>query len=59
VVALYDENENRKIDKNRVGIPKEGWGMSLNPRPHGAAPSFYRARFRLPAGTRLQIPLNY
>jgi uncharacterized protein (DUF2141 family) len=59
VVALHDENENMKLDKSFFGIPKEGWGMSNNPKARASAPSFSRARFLLERETRLKIHLNY
>jgi uncharacterized protein (DUF2141 family) len=58
-VVLHDENENRKLDRNFLGIPREGWGMSNNPKARGAAPSFDRARFSLERDTTLTIDLNY
>ena len=45
IVVLHDENENRKIDRNFIGLPKEGWGMSNNPRPGFSAPNFEAAAF--------------
>jgi uncharacterized protein (DUF2141 family) len=59
VVVLHDENENRKLDRGLLGRPKEGWGMSNNPKARLSAPSFGRASFRLAADTRLRIRLNY
>jgi uncharacterized protein (DUF2141 family) len=32
VAVLHDENSNGKMDKNFVGIPKEGYGASNNPQ---------------------------
>ena len=31
VVVYHDENNNRKFDRNFIGIPKEGFGFSNNP----------------------------
>lgn len=58
-VVLHDENENKKLDRNFFGMPREGWGMSNNPKAHGAAPAFDRARFLLQRDTSLRIDLNY
>ncbi len=45
-LALYhDENANGKIDRNGLGIPKEGFGFSNNPRIFLSAPSFAKVRF--------------
>jgi uncharacterized protein (DUF2141 family) len=40
VVALHDENNNHKLDRNMFGIPKEGFGFSNNPKVLLSAPSF-------------------
>lgn len=45
-LALYhDENANGKIDRNALGIPKEGFGFSNNPRIFLSAPGFAKVRF--------------
>ena len=58
--VLHDENDNGRMDTNRLGIPREGYGVSNNPRRRTGAPSFNAALFRLenPART-LSITLNY
>src|SRR5262245_61492436 len=38
VSALHDENGNGKMDKNFLGIPKEGYGASNNPKKKRRAP---------------------
>src|SRR5262245_38077381 len=47
VSVRHDENQNGKLDKNFMGIPKEGWGASTNPRPKRRAPKFEEAKFDL------------
>jgi len=47
VVALHDENTNKQLDHNWLGVPVEQWGMSNNPPYRSTAPSFEAARFRL------------
>jgi uncharacterized protein (DUF2141 family) len=59
VVVLHDENENMKLDRNLLGIPKEGWGMSNNPKARVSAPAVRQARFVLNADSRLRIHMNY
>ena len=44
MLVYVDENENGRIDKNFIGIPKEALGISNDYRPKGP-PSFDRARF--------------
>jgi uncharacterized protein (DUF2141 family) len=59
VVALHDENENKKMERNWLGKPKEGWGMSNNPKARLSAPSFQSAQFRLTGSAKLVILLRY
>lgn len=58
-LALYhDENDNGKIDRNGLGIPKEGFGFSNNPRIFLSAPSFAKVRFVVSGGgssTRIRM----
>jgi len=51
VTVLHDENMNRKIDKNFIGIPKEGYGTSNNPKKAKHEP---RARGMLRASSPLR-----
>ena len=45
VTVLHDENLNDKLDTNLVGIPKEGYGASNNPKKRLRAPTFAEAQF--------------
>lgn len=45
--VFHDENMNRKLDKNFVGAPKEGYGASNNPRKRMGPPLFDEAKFSL------------
>jgi uncharacterized protein (DUF2141 family) len=47
VSVLHDENGNGKMDKNLVGVPKEGYGASNNPKKKKRAPTFDEAKFSL------------
>jgi uncharacterized protein (DUF2141 family) len=40
VVAIHDENRNAKLDRNLIGIPKEGFGFGNNPHVGLSAPAF-------------------
>ena len=42
IVAIHDENKNHKLDRNFIGIPKEGFGFANNPHVGLSAPP-YRA----------------
>lgn len=43
VSVLHDENMNGKMDKNWLGIPKEGFGASNNPKIGFGPPDFEEA----------------
>lgn len=43
VVVLHDENENRKLDRNMMGVPKEGFGFANNPHVFLSAPPIEKA----------------
>ena len=47
VVVYHDENNNRKFDRNWVGLPTEGFGVSNNPSLFLAPPSFDEAAFEV------------
>lgn len=47
VTIYHDVNLNGKLDKNTLGIPKEGYGFSNNPRLFIGPPSFEAASFVL------------
>ena len=60
VSVRHDENMNRKLDKNFIGIPKEGYGVSNNPKKKLRAPSFDEAKFSLNAAEQvIEIKLIY
>jgi uncharacterized protein (DUF2141 family) len=43
VAAIHDENSNHKLDRNLIGIPKEGFGFANNPHVGFSAPAFAAA----------------
>ncbi len=43
VAAIHDENRNAKLDRNLIGIPKEGFGFANNPPVRWSAPAFRAA----------------
>ena len=60
VSVLHDENGNGKMDKNFVGIPKEGYGASNNPKKKRRAPTFDEAKFSLKSTDQtIEIRLIY
>ncbi|MDH5564877.1 MAG: DUF2141 domain-containing protein, partial [Nitrospirota bacterium] len=40
VVVYHDENDNHKFDRNWIGLPTEGFGVSNNPTLFLAPPNF-------------------
>jgi uncharacterized protein (DUF2141 family) len=59
VSAIHDENENTELDKNGIGIPKEGFGFSNNKMGTFGPPSFNDAHIELPATKSISIKLKY
>ena len=60
VSVLHDENGNGKMDKNFVGMPKEGYGASNNPKKKMAPPSFEETKFQFSGNDQsLEIKLMY
>lgn len=47
VSVFHDENMNGKLDKNFMGVPREGYGFSNNPKKRMGPPSFEEAKFTL------------
>ncbi|HEY1872489.1 MAG TPA: DUF2141 domain-containing protein [Chitinophagaceae bacterium] len=45
ISVYHDENDNKKMDTNFFGIPKEGVGASNNARGHLGPPKYSDARF--------------
>ena len=59
VAVHHDENGNRALDANAFGVPREGWGASMDPRPRLRAPRFDEAVFDLRENRHLAIRLTY
>ena len=53
ITVYHDKNDNRRFDKNWLGMPKEAWGVSNNVRPRLRAPRFAEATFDLEVGDHL------
>jgi uncharacterized protein (DUF2141 family) len=60
VAVLHDENADNKANRNRFGIPTEGFGFSRNPAILTGPPKFADAAF-LAVGTQttIQIKMTY
>jgi uncharacterized protein (DUF2141 family) len=60
VSVFHDENMNQKLDKNFMGIPKEGYGASNNPKKRMGPPSFEETKFQVNVTEQsLEIKLMY
>lgn len=53
ITVYHDKNDNRRFDKNWLGMPKEDWGVSNNVRPRLRAPRFTEAVRDLEVGEQL------
>ena len=53
ITVYHDKNDNRRVDKNWLGMPKEDWGVSNNVRPRLRAPRFTEAVRDLGVGEQL------
>jgi uncharacterized protein (DUF2141 family) len=61
VAVVHDENGNGKLDKNFVGVPSEGYGVSNNKTYALSAPKWDESTFKLGATESkvLQVKLRY
>lgn len=60
VSVFHDENSNDTLDKNFLGIPKEGYGFSKNAKATFSAPSFNDAKFKISTQTKnIKIKMEY
>ena len=51
VSVFHDANNNNRMDKNFLGIPKEGYGASRNKLPFASAPRFSDNKFNVTNNT--------
>lgn len=60
IAAIHDENSNHKLDRNFLGIPKEGFGFANNPHVSLSAPGFTQAEIHVGCPvTDVTIHLQY
>ena len=52
IAILHDENADGRMNKNGLGLPREGYGFSNNVTAAFGPPSFQRASFRCEPGHR-------
>lgn len=58
VAIFHDKDSNRKFDKNKLGIPVEGFGFSNVNKIFGV-PEFEDALFEVSSDLTVSIKLNY
>lgn len=58
VAVYHDENLNGKLDASPVGIPREGYGFSNNPKVPGR-PKFDQAAFDFSRNDTIEIKMIY
>jgi uncharacterized protein (DUF2141 family) len=60
VSVVHDENSNGKLDRNFIGMPREGVGASNDAKGHMGPPKFSAASFHYKGGRLdLKIHINY
>ena len=56
---FHDENENKKLDTNWLGIPSEGYGFSNNALSTFGPPSVEDRLFNINKNTTIVLTINY
>ena len=60
VVVYHDENDNHKFDRNWIGLPIEGFGVSNDPTFFLAPPSFEESAFEMDGKlTHVDVEMKY
>jgi uncharacterized protein (DUF2141 family) len=60
VQVFHDENDNRQIDRNLLGLPTEGMGFSNDAPFRFGPPTFKDAAIEIgPSGARAELRLRY
>ena len=54
---FHDENMNEKLDKNFMGVPKEGYGASNNQKKKMGPPNFDETKFHV-GGTEQSVEIK-
>lgn len=56
--VFHDANSNNKMDKNFIGIPKEGYGASKNKLPFAGAPTYNENKFVVEDKTSVTLQIK-
>ncbi len=58
VSVFHDENDNKKMDTNFFGIPKEAYGSSNGARGFMGPPKYKKAKFNLEENKTIKISIR-
>jgi uncharacterized protein (DUF2141 family) len=58
IMAYHDENNNRKLDKNFMGMPKEAVACSNNAKGFIGPPKYEDAKFTITTDSKISIKMN-
>lgn len=58
VMAYHDENNNKKLDKNFIGMPKEAVACSNNAKGFMGPPKYEDAKFTISTDSKISIKMN-
>ena len=59
ISVMHDEDGDGKLKKGPMGIPKEGFGFSNNPKIFFGAPDFDKVLFQMNDDTVVKIVMKY
>lgn len=59
IAAYHDENNNKKLDKNLFGIPREGYCFSNNEKGKSGPAKFNQAKFSLDTTEKQTLKMRY
>ena len=59
ITLVHDENSDGKMNTNFLGMPKEGYGVSNNPKNMFSPPSFKQGKFKLNKTITFKIFMQY
>jgi uncharacterized protein (DUF2141 family) len=57
--VFHDENENHKVDRGLLGVPKEGIGFSNDAPIRTGPPAFQEAEFKVDGAGEIEIKLRH
>ena len=58
IAVFHDENENQKMDKNFLGVPKENYGFSKNVYGTFGPPNFEEVSFKVTNKKVINLTIN-